>query len=101
MTDQAAARLPQAGTDAQNPADDAPLRRAAVKDLSLVTLVPKWSGTETSIHIQEIFEIIEASAAMSDWAEADKIRVCALKLTEAAREFYSANPKLREPGITW
>jgi hypothetical protein len=38
---------------------------------------------------------------MGNWAEVDKIRVCALKLTEAAREFYSANPELREPGITW
>ena len=81
--------------------DDATLRRAATKDLSLVSLVPRWSGGETAPPIGEFFEIIESSAAIGNWSEADRKQICALKLTDAARAFYSATPELRDPAITW
>ena len=80
---------------------DATLRRAATKDLSLVSLVPRWSGGETAPPIGEFFEIIEGSAAIGNWSEADQKQICALKLTDAARAFYSATPELRDPAITW
>jgi len=80
---------------------DATLRRAAMKDLSLVSLVPRWSGGETAPPIGEFFEIIEGSAAIGNWSEADRKQICALKLTDAARAFYSATPELRDPAITW
>jgi hypothetical protein len=83
------------------PTHNAPLRRAASKDLSLVSLVPKWSGGETALPINEFFEIIEGSAAIGNWTEPDQKQVCALKLTDAARAFYSATLELRDPTITW
>jgi hypothetical protein len=83
------------------PTHDAPLRRAASKDLSLVSLVPKWSGGETAPPINEFFEIIEGSAAIGNWTEADQKQVYALKLTDAARAFYSATPEVRDPTISW
>ena len=85
----------------QEAPNDAPLRRAAYKDLSLVSLIPKWSGGETAPPINEFFEIIEGSASIGNWTEADQKQVCALKLTDAARAFYSATPELRDPTISW
>jgi hypothetical protein len=85
----------------QNAPEDAQLRRAGYKDLSLVSLVPKWSGGETAPPIQEFFDTIEGSAAIGNWTQADMKQVCALKLTDAARAFYSATPELRSPDTTW
>jgi hypothetical protein len=66
-----------------------------------VSLVPKWSGGETSLPINEFFEIIEGSAAIGNWTEGDQKQVCALKLTDADRVFYRATPEPRDPTITW
>jgi len=85
----------------QNAPNDVPLRHAASKDLSLVSLVLKWSGGETALPINEFFDIIEGSAAIGNWTEGDQKQVCALKLTDAARAFYSATPELRDPNNTW
>ena len=84
-----------------NEPEDATLRRAATKDLSLVSLVPRRSGGETTPPIGEFLETIESSAAIGNWSETDRKQKCALKLTDAARAFYSATPDLRDPAITW
>jgi hypothetical protein len=106
MTDPATQRVPQTSATTQNipthnASDDAPLRRAVAKDLSLVSLVPKWSGGETALPINEFFEIIEGSAAIGNWTGTDQKQVCALRLTDAARAFYSTTPELRDPATTW
>jgi len=95
--------MPHQATNApkHNVPDDATLRRAATKDLSLLSLVPRWSGGETAPPIGEFFEIIESSGAIGNWSEVDRKQICALKLTDAARAFYSATPELRDPAITW
>ena len=95
--------MPHQATNAptQNVPDDATLRRATIKDLSLVSLVPRWRGGETAPPISEFLEIIENSAAIGNWSEADRKQICALKLTFAARAFYSATPELRDPANTW
>ena len=84
-----------------NVPDDATLRRVTIKDLSLVSLVPRWSGGETAPPIGEFFETIESYAAIGNWSEADCKQICALKLTDAARAFYSATSELRDPAIAW
>jgi len=81
--------------------DDAPLRCAGYKDLSLLSLVPNWSGGESAPPIQEFFDNIEGSAAIGNWTQADMKQVCALKLTDAARALYSATPELRSPNTHW
>jgi hypothetical protein len=88
-------------TGNRTPVDDEPLRREAPKDMSLVTLVPKWSGTETAIPITRFFDAIEGAASMGNWTDADKVGVCALKLADTVGEFYESNPDLRHAGITW
>jgi hypothetical protein len=97
MTDPA----PRTEAGKRAPLDDAPLLREAPKDISLVTLVPKWSGTESAIPITQFFDAIEGAATMGNWTAADKFEVCGLKLTDNAGEFYKSNPDLRQAGITW
>jgi len=84
-----------------NAPNDDPLKRAGYKDLSLVSLVPKWSGRDSAPPIQEFFDTIDGSAAIGNWTQADMKQVCALKLTDAARALYSATPELRNPNTTW
>jgi hypothetical protein len=69
--------------------------------MSIVSIVPKWSGTDNSIPIEEFFQVIEGTARLGNWSDADQIRVCALRLTETARDCYSATPGLTAPDITW
>ena len=66
-----------------------------------MSLVPRWSGGETAPPIVEFFEIILSSAAIGNWSKTDRKQICALKLTDDARAFYSATPELRDPAITW
>jgi len=37
-------------------------RPTAPKDLSLISLIPKWSGTQKSVSVKEFFESVESSA---------------------------------------
>ena len=45
------------------------------KDLSLISLVPKFSYLEPEVPLEEIISIIESWARMGKWNEADKIDV--------------------------
>lgn len=91
----------QPETVAQNPQGSVPLQRLTPKDLSLITLVPKWGGTEHAIPLAEFFESIEGTANIGNWTEADQIQICVLRLTDNARDFYRATPELKDPAITW
>jgi len=62
-----------------------PSRPTATKDLSLISLIPKWSRTEKSVSVKEFFEIVESSAKIRNWSEFDKIQITVLKLTEVAK----------------
>jgi hypothetical protein len=44
-------------------------RPTAQKDLSLISLIPKWSGTEKSVSVKEFLEIVELSARIGRWSE--------------------------------
>ena len=57
------------------------------KDFSLASLIPKWSGTESAVSLEECFSSIEGSARIGHWAEADCLQVAILKLVENARTF--------------
>jgi hypothetical protein len=71
------------------------------KDLSLNSLVPKWSGTEKSVSVKEFFESVESTAEIGNWSDSDRKQITILKLTEAARAFYSSNQELRSMTISW
>jgi hypothetical protein len=71
------------------------------KDLSLVALVPKWSGLDSGVPIEEFFASIEGAAQFGHWEEADQIRIAVLKLTEAARLFYNGCSELHVKDVSW
>jgi hypothetical protein len=52
------AELEITGAESHNAQDEAPCRHSAPKDLLLVALVPKWSGTETAIPLNEFFKLL-------------------------------------------
>ena len=67
----------------------------------MVSLVPKWSGAESAISLEEFFSSIEGSAKIGHWAETDCLQVAVLKLTETARTFYFSCPELHGETVTW
>jgi hypothetical protein len=71
------------------------------KDLSTVALIPKWSGTDSSVSLGEFFEKIESAGKLGNWSDTDKLQVATLKLTELAKIFYSSNVQLQNPEISW
>jgi len=76
-------------------------RPTAPKDLSLISLTPKWSGTEKSVSVKESFESVKSSAIRGNWSDFDRIQITVLKSTEVAKSFYSSNPELHNTNISW
>jgi len=71
------------------------------KDLSLISLVPKCSGKDSTVTLEEFFASIEASARIGRWEQIDQIQTAALRLTGSARVFYQSCIELHEEGTTW
>jgi len=76
-------------------------RPTAPKDLSLISLIPRWSGTEKSVSVKEFFELVELSVRIGCWGEFDRIQITILKLSDVARIFYSSNLELQKADISW
>jgi hypothetical protein len=57
------------------------------KDLSLISLLPKRSGSETAVPLEEFFSSIEGSTRVGNREGIDKVQVGALKLTYAVKQF--------------
>ena len=58
------------------------------KDLSLVTLIPKWSGSDSSVTLEEFLTSVESAARYGRWQDADKREIAVLKLTDSAKLLY-------------
>lgn len=71
------------------------------KDLSLVALIPKWSGSDSTVPLEEFLSGIEAAARIGKWQDADKREIAALKLTDSAKLFYQGCTALHEKDATW
>jgi len=59
------------------------------KDLSLISLIPKWSGSETGIALEEFLSSIESSGRLGLWRDADKQAIAILRLSDVAKQFYN------------
>jgi hypothetical protein len=57
------------------------------KDLSLISIVPKWSGSESAAPLEEFLSSIESTAKIGRWEDEDKLRTAIVRLTEPARTF--------------
>jgi hypothetical protein len=59
----------------------------AHKDLSLISLVQKWSGSESTAPLEEFFSSIEAAARIGRWEDKDQLEIAILKLLILRRYF--------------
>jgi hypothetical protein len=71
------------------------------KDLSLISLLPKWSGLDSVVPLEEFFARIEASAKIGRWEESDKREIAVLRLNGFAKLFYQGCTEFHEEGVTW
>jgi hypothetical protein len=71
------------------------------KDLSLISIVPKWSGSESAVPLEEFLSHIESAAKIGRWEDEDKVRIAIVRLTEPARTFYNTNRELHSESVTW
>jgi hypothetical protein len=76
-------------------------RPQVTKDLSLVGMVPKWSGTDKAVPLHEFFKILESTARVGNWTLDDLIRIAAMRLTDVARIFYNGALELHGNYVTW
>ena len=96
------AELAKANAEVQRLKDRIPVGTAIVhKDLSLITLVPKWTGTDTAVTLEELISSIESSAHIGRWEESDKVEVTLVKLAGSAKTFYKGCSELHADGLTW
>jgi hypothetical protein len=73
----------------------------AQKDFSLSSLIPRLSGTEMSVSVEEFFELVRSSAEIGCRSESDKIHVTVSKITKVAKAFLSSSPELHNTEISW
>ena len=71
------------------------------KDMSLVSLVPKWSGTETAVSLDEFFASIDGATQIGLWEQSDCVRIAVLEHIDAARSFYNGCSELHTQDVTW
>ena len=71
------------------------------KELSLISLAPKWSGLDSGVTLEEFFASIEASAKLGCWKENDQREITVMRLAGSAKVFYQGCTELREEGTTW
>ena len=71
------------------------------KDSSLVSLVPKWSGSESGIPLEEFLSCIEGAAQVGLSGDLDRLIVATLRLTDGAKQFYNGCLELHSPEANW
>ena len=71
------------------------------KDLSLISVIPKWPGSDDTVTVEEFLESIEAAAKIGRWNENDRREVAVLRLTGSAKLFYKCCDELHEKEATW
>ena len=54
------------------------------KDLSLISLIPRWSGSDSTNSLEEFILTLEVSAHIGRWELKDTVEIAALKLEESA-----------------
>jgi len=61
------------------------------KDLSLISLIPRWSGSDSTNSLEEFISTFEASARIGRWEPKDtvEVEIAALKLEGSARELHT------------
>jgi hypothetical protein len=71
------------------------------KDLLLISLIPRWSGSDSTNSLQEFISTLEASARIGRWEPKDTVEIAALQLEGSARVFYQGCTELHMRDASW
>ena len=71
------------------------------KDLSLISLVPKWSGGENATPLEEFLASIDRAALLGKWQDKDCMSIAVLRLADPAKAFYNACTELHTEDASW
>jgi len=71
------------------------------KDMSLVTLIPKWTGSDSAVTLEEFLASVESAARIGRWVDSDMREIATLKLAGSAKVFYQGCNELHENDATW
>jgi len=98
MVTQQIARLQ---AEVQNLRAQQQMRPSVTKDMSLVSLVPQWTGTDKGAPLNQFFKATEIAALIGYWSEADMVQLAILRLSNSARAFYNRMRELHDRNRTW
>jgi hypothetical protein len=71
------------------------------KDLSLISLVPKWSGLDSVVPLEEFLASGDSAARIGNWDQKDCLEIAALKLVDTANSFHNTCLELQAEDTTW
>jgi len=71
------------------------------KDLLLISLIPRWSGSDSTNSLEEFISTLEASARIGRWEPKDTVEIAALKLEGSARVFYQGCTEFHTRDASW
>ena len=69
--------------------------------MSLTALIPKWTGSDPAVTLEDFLSSLEAAARIGHWQDSDKREIGALKLSGSAKTFYQGCTELHEEDATW
>jgi hypothetical protein len=102
MADRLQAELAQTKLELQHLKERMDIGAVTVhKDLSLVSLIPKWPGADSTISLEDFFSSIESSAKIANWKQSDQLQIAVLKLCGGAKMFYQGWAELHTQGTNW
>jgi hypothetical protein len=101
MAEALAQQLSKLQLEVQNLQAQLQAKSLVTKDVSVVSLVPKWTGTDKGIPLNEFLEAVERAAWIGNWSDKDKVQVVILRLHENARVSYDGMLELHNTEITW
>jgi hypothetical protein len=76
------------------------IRPDVTKDMSLVLLLPKWTGIHKEGLLNEFFEATDI-AAIGKWSDAHKVQLAILRLVDSTTAFYDGTRELDDRNISW
>jgi hypothetical protein len=71
------------------------------KDLSLITLIPKWSSPFSTVTLEVFYDSIEVSARIGRWQDSYNMEIAIFKLTDLPEVFYKWCQELHKDDPTW
>ena len=71
------------------------------KDLSLISLVTKWSGAENVTTLEEFLASIDRSALIGKWQGTDCLNIAVLRLADPAKTLYNMCLELHTEDASW